>query len=476
MGGVQAQIANSTTPYNTVSPWFTYYTNDIPVSEIVKQQQSTVTTYIYSEKKPTSIYSIRYHFLYGENASYAGMAQYYQKYLIQKGDIQKRETSADLRLDVNILGAITKKQLKFFIPMKVQVAASKFNDVQRLTEEMTGDGVRNLNLVYQGAINGGMDYMVPNSLCLEKSLGSTEEFTQLNEYIQSIKSDLFLTVDFTKVYKKGNGLDVNSEISRFINKEPAVFSSYYPSSKDRDISRGAYLINPMSYASIIDSFNNSKQSVSAKTLFVSSLGSYLSGNYDDRHELTREDSKNLTAAALKNLSESGYSMMIDGGNQYALKYADSVIDIPVTSSELSMESYSVPFVSMVLHGYLDYSGPVLNQQGNYTEALLKNIENGAGLNYLLMTGDQLILTDTAYSDYYAVTASKWQDEIVATYADLNKTFAGLSNCTITDHKKLADKVFQTVYSNGTSIFVNYNDEAVTVNDTTIGAMSYQLVK
>ena len=37
-----------------------------------------------------------------------------------------------------------------------------------------------------------------------------------------------------------------------------------------------------------------------------------------------------------------------------------------------MESYAIPFVGMVLHGYMEYSGVALNQQGSYQKALLKN--------------------------------------------------------------------------------------------------------
>lgn len=53
------------------------------------------------------------------------------------------------------------------------------------------------------------------------------------------------------------------------------------------------------------------------------MGSYLSGNYDERHELTREDTKNIVISSLENLRDSGYNLLIDGGNIYTLKYAGS---------------------------------------------------------------------------------------------------------------------------------------------------------
>ena len=57
------------------------------------------------------------------------------------------------------------------------------------------------------------------------------------------------------------------------------------------------------------------------------MGSYLSGNYDERYELTREDSKNIVISSLENLKNSGYNLLVDGGNAYTLKYAQAVTDL-----------------------------------------------------------------------------------------------------------------------------------------------------
>ena len=63
---------------------------------------------------------------------------------------------------------------------------------------------------------------------------------------------------------------------------------------------------------------------------------------------------------------------------------------------------------------MEYSGVALNQQGSYQKALLKNIESGAGLHYVLMTEDPLLLADTSCSDYYSVAVDTWEEEIIST--------------------------------------------------------------
>ena len=175
------------------------------------------------------------------------------------------------------------------------------------------------------------------------------------------------------------------------------------------------------------------------------MGSYLSGNYDERHELTREDTKNIVISSLENLRDSGYNLLIDGGNIYTLKYAGAVTDVPLESSGISIESYTVPFVGMVLHGCVDYSGVALNQQGSYQNSFLKSIENGAGLHYILMT-------------------------------ELSDFFYEVSDSAIVQHSILSENVVQVRYENGSSVLINYNDQPVTVGETTIDGMDYCLLK
>ena len=168
--------------------------------------------------------------------------------------------------------------------------------------------------------------------------------------------------------------------------------------------------------------------------------------------------------------------MIDGGNIYTLKYAGAVTDVPLESSGISIESYTVPFVGMVLHGCVDYSGVALNQQGSYQNSFLKSIENGAGLHYILMTEDPLLLADTSYSNYYSVSVDEWKEEIVSAYEQLSDFFYEVSDSAIVQHSILSENVVQVRYENGSSVLINYNDQPVTVGETTIDGMDYCLLK
>lgn len=476
MGGVRVKTENSLSKYNAISPYFTYYAMDIAQNDILDQQENVVANRVYSKKKPDAPYVVRYHFLYGEKSGYSGMAAYYRAYLCSTGSLTEKDSKSSPRLDLSFIGAVTKRQMIGFVPMNVEVAASTFENIQRFAEELEKDGIDDFDIALQGSINGGMQFRIPQKLKIEKSMGGAEGYKTLADYLEDGGNKLYLDVDFTKVYRNGNGLDTSSHIARFISNNTAVLSGYSPANGERDPESSAHLINPLSFDYIIGKFKDAAEDVGINEIRVSSMGSYLSGNYDERHELTREDTKNIVISSLENLRDSGYNLLIDGGNIYTLKYAGAVTDVPLESSGISIESYTVPFVGMVLHGCVDYSGVALNQQGSYQNSFLKSIENGAGLHYILMTEDPLLLADTSCSNYYSVSVDEWKEEIVSAYEQLSDFFYEVSDSAIVQHSILSENVVQVRYENGSSVLINYNDQPVTVGETTIDGMDYCLLK
>ena len=464
IGGVRARVPDGVTPYNTAGPWLTYRTQDVNVDK----------NFVYS--KPVGhAFAVRYHFLYGEESTYSGMARYYQKYLLQTGLLEKKETQANLLLQLNFICAIDKKQQVLGMPMDTIAAASTLSDIQSFAQSMDESGIASIRYTLQGAVNGGMDFMIPAEMTVEKSIGGEDAYAALQRVVEASGHVLNVGVDFTRVYKQGNGLQQNVQISRYIGRDVAFVSDYDPSSLMKQTDRIAYLINPQAYGTILQSFLESNARLNNKNLYVASMASYLSSNFNDKFLVDRQQSRNLTEKALRKLTDEGYRLTLDGCNDYALPYAHVLTDVPVTYGGYAIESYAVPFVGMVLHGYVDYSAGPLNNNGNYEKALLQMIESGAGMNYLLMTGDTLMLSDTKYADLYNVSSAYWQERIIQEYDELNAVFAAVSGCAITQHSKVAEDVFCTTYANGTSVLVNYNDTAVEVDGRTVEGLGWLVI-
>ena len=465
LGGMTAQLPDGVMPYNAAEPWLTYRVQDRNIDQAL----------VYPAKTPEEIFSVRYHFLYGKDATYSGMAQYYQKYLLQTGQLEKRNRKENLPLALQFVCAIDKRQLVLGMPMDTLAAASTFEEIEAFANRMEQSGVKNIDYTLQGAINDGMNFRIPSKVKIEKVIGGRKGYDNLVDFFDSIGGTLNLGIDFTRVYKNGNGLDQNRQVSRYIGREVASISDFEPSAQVKISEHAAYLLAPQAYAGIVEDFIQNNAKYQNRNIYVASVGSYLSSNFKDNAIVDRQQSKILIQNALKALQDAGYRITADGGNVYVLPYVQQLTDIPVSYGNYAIESYSVPFVGMVLHGVMDYSGPALNNRGNYQLALLQNIESGAGLSYLLMTGDPMMLSDTSHSDLYNIAADYWQEPMIETYQKLNAIFSRLSDCSIIGHRRPVENVSETTYSDGTKILVNYNNEPVPVDGHTIPGQGWLAV-
>ena len=140
---------------------------------------------------------------------------------------------------------------------------------------------------------------------------------------------------------------------------------------------------------------------------------------------------------LRTVRESGYdSLMGTGGNVYALRYMDYLLEAPLESSHFSATSYAIPFWGMVMHGSLQYAGKPYNEQANKAEAFLRAIESGASLYYLLSYDNTQLLKDTYKNDYYSVSYGITKDSMMADYQRLNALIGGMQNYIISDHRSV----------------------------------------
>ena len=58
------------------------------------------------------------------------------------------------------------------------------------------------------------------------------------------------------------------------------------------------------------------------------------------------------------------------------------------------------------------------------------------------------------------------------YENMKNVFGDLRDQRITAHETLRENLSRTVYSQGTEIYVNYNNEAVTFGGITVDPMSF----
>lgn len=472
-GGVTACTDDGIYPYHTIRPWVDLTVQDTTSYGSMLGEEETR---IFAARPNSDTFRMRYHFLYGEESTYAGMARYYRRYLLESSRMQAAEDPETLPLQIDFIGAITKKQKVMGIPAEVPVAVSDTEGIAAFVRRLSAALDRTpVHYVLCGAVNGGMDQTLPNRLRFEKAVGGRAAYLALSDTVAQTGGDLSLAVDLMQVYKDGNGLQKNRQLSRFISKDYAFHATFSSATGLRVSGRQGYWLAPSGYAAVLDALLDSGDCDGIR-LYMLSAGSYLSGNYDENDFTTREAAKRLIQQAVLKLQGSGVPVTAEGANAYMLPYTDRVTDIPLDGGDHQLESYAVPFVGMVLRGSVSMCGPALNLQSSYKTAYLRCVESGSGLHYRLITGDQLLLAQTAFSDLFSVSAGDWLDVISADYRRAEQALSETAGTSIAGHRRLADGVFCTEYENGVRIIVNYTAQPQTADGVTVPAMDFAVQK
>ena len=172
----------------------------------------------------------------------------------------------------------------------------------------------------------------------------------------------------------------------------------------------------------------------APGISVSTLGSYLNSDFDEEEPYNRADAKAFTIYAFEHFANNYEKVMTSGGNAYSWKYVDYITDIALDSSRYSDSAASVPFLGMVLHGYVEFAGNPINMEGNLDYAILKTIESGAGLQFILSYRNTENLKESEIlSQYYSINYKIWKDDVISIYSEVNDILKDLQTSTIVEH-------------------------------------------
>ena len=82
------------------------------------------------------------------------------------------------------------------------------------------------------------------------------------------------------------------------------------------------------------------------------------------------------------------------------------------------------------------------------------------------------MKNTEYDLLYCSNYLDLMPEIAQNYKSVNEALQKVSTAEITGHRQLTENVFVTVYSNNIKVYVNYNSEAVQIEDVSINAQSF----
>ncbi len=391
-------------------------------------------------------------------ASWLGMAFAYRDYLEAKGQLQQltsAQMSEDIPLYIESFGTEYTTEKIASIPVSVKRALTSAADVKTIYEELKAENITNINFKLTGYANGGMYGKMPYKLKWEKSVQKSDTdapamtMQELFDYAAKETDgalSLFPDFNFAYVMNTGwfDGLSMRKHVVRTIDDRYASRKEYSPT-QQKYVSYFQMAISPAYMSHFYEEFMSRYLKMDNLTgISVGSLGTALNSDFDEDEPYNREDARTFITRALEYISSAEtregktLEVMLDGGNVYTWKYASHILNLPLDSSRYIKASYSVPFVGVLLHGYMNFAGTPLNMEGDVNYAKLKAIENGASPYFLLSYKNTEILKEYYdWSHYYSVRYDIWKDDVVELYTELNEALRDVQDKIIINHEFLS---------------------------------------
>lgn len=409
-------------------------------------------------------------FLGGSNADYTGMAAAAREQLIRERILSTRtvEEQEYLPLDLTVIGVSDDTLFSFKrLNLKKEKTFTDFEQALDMLTRMKSKGINSIKLRYKGALSGGTDQSSIMTASLLARLGTRSDLKDLVEYVNAQNMEMYLDVNLLSAAKGDSFSSGRTAGSIFGKKAEYNAINNSPLGKDKYAKR----LLGMKYVekSIIEILKDTR--FSQFTGFcLNDVGSLLYSDY--KNGFNRQESAEMISEQLPSLT-ANMKLMTDTGNFRVIKNVSFISHLPTCASQSRSAYVSVPFLQLVLHGIVGYSGEPLNFSENAKTSFLRCVEYGASpayeWTYSDTYADKKNKSDEDSTDTVGVYYENWIPSASELYERADAALKDLQAARMTSHSEIMSGVFCTEYDTGAKIYVNYTESDVTVSGITIPA-------
>ncbi len=442
------------TPYNWAGIRFDYrslYTEPINQdgSGIERMQQTANNV----------VPRLRVTFLTGEKADYSGMAVTYRERLRKEGRLRDERLDTQVPLHLNIVGADVKKGF-LFKTLSVLTTASQ---AKHITEELSRDGIRNLTLTFEGWEKGGLNGGKISETSFEKQLGNRGNFATLRDKVKENGGRFYLLL---------NPVIANKDQISLLSAPAVTISGKQQKIKrmnNQILYNEYYFLKPSFTVSTVERYFNK---LDGFNLAFKELGMRLYSDYTRNKAVTRTQARSMLVGICDKYKST--AVALHKPNSYFWDKTGEYFNIPMTCSQYTFETDTVPFLPIVLKGHVDYYTPYANQ-GFYSRlSVLKMIEFGAYPSFIVAAARNQALHNTPLEDYFSINFDDWHDSIRQVYTQVNEALAAVEGSQIERHVVLNTGIVRVDYTNGKQIFINYTTEPYNIEGREVPPMGFDV--
>lgn len=406
--------------------------------------------------------AVRWFLLQDQDANYIGMANTYREYLKQKYNIVGRLGMKNDEAPIHI--RITNSVLKKGLILNELVTMTSFSQAKTIIEKLKSDGINNIDVTLVGWTKNGIDGVVPRHGPVEPALGGAGALKEFNEWAKKNGVTVYLEDNFIDAVEKNGGFSARNDVVRTAAKLPINFG-------------GQFLISPLvAYDKFARQSIPELAKMGVAGLDLRKFGEILIYDRNEGYRAERADTAmawlNIAAMAKKQLG----NVMVQGGNTFYLAVADAIYNAPLDESTHVFVDHTIPFYQIVVHGLVPLYSYPSNLRNDPRKEFLRMIEYGMLPVFELTWQNSSLLRETEYAMLFSSQYTTWEDSVKKEYQEVNKQMGPLQRLSITNHRMISENLFETDYSDGTRVVVNYSDADVMVDNIKVPALDYRMVK
>jgi hypothetical protein len=269
------------------------------------------------------------------------------------------------------------------------------------------------------------------------------------------------------------GYHTKNDSASSVRRDPAMQYFYAPNTGKADVSSPIFHLTVPKMVATAKKITESAEKYPVSGLATSYLGDLLYSDFS-KNAVTRDISEGVWQDSLNILKSATGSLLVSGGNAYALPYADLILDAPMTDSGLLLTARAVPFYQIALHGVVDLSVTAINDEQDVQSAFLKAVETGSYLKWRWIARNEDELVETDYNSIISGRYENWIDTAIDQYKQAESLLTRVAGQTVVSHEILTANgdLVRVVWSDGTEVLVNYGSSDATVGGRTVPAQGF----
>lgn len=464
---INANVANSVIGYSGV-----YTTFNVRSREMVLTNNGSGQRIKYSDEMTINPMTIGFYPLYDDEADYVGMANCYKRYLKLDNLMQSNEDENAVTL--KILGGATYKKSVLGITYSDLKATTTFEQAQKIISEIKNETQNGVAAQLYGFGISGTDIgKLAGNFKFAKALGDAKDIKNLTDYCNDNNCSLYMDFDLLQYSKSSSFAKMNGSSALEATGRRTTLYHYLKWSGTRDMSsrgwnnKSSYtLLKRSLIGSAIEKMQDTAQKYELNGLSVSTLSNIAYSDHTEQKYFSKGVIGEQISEELKKLREDN-KVMVSDANAYAAANATRITDAPTTSSRYDVFDEDVPFYEIVFKGIIPISATPINLNSNSKVNLLKCIESGIGLSYVVSYNHDSNLVENENILFYASKYDGLKNSIVSSVNSTKEYYNAISGAEISEHTIMPSGVRKTVFDNGVTVYVNYTGKTV---ETPLGVL------